>query len=155
MRSAEYNSLEITSELIGHLKRKLHIESIDILKKWIDHQNNNGTTALHLASKKGNLEIIKLLIEHKANIEVLDLTGKSVIHYAAQGNKPGPLVYFKETHLMNIHSIDDKGSTILHMACYSLGQENATDFILSWNIEVNKQDREGKTALHLAVDSGK
>jgi len=140
--------------MISELKKKLGIDAIEILKTWINYKNNQGSTALHYASYKGNIELINILIENGADVEVVNNRGLNMLHFAAQGNQPVSLVYFKDKHFLNIHSMDELGSTILHWACYTSG-EQAVDFILSWNIDIDHSDKEGITALHLAVDSGK
>ncbi len=56
---------------------KLNIVKILIQKHKIDinHKNNNGWAALILSSEKGDLEIVKLLVEKDANINTEDKYG--------------------------------------------------------------------------------
>ena len=44
-------------------------------------------TCLHHASMNGNLEIIKLLVECGAKIDITDLKGFKPLHYACQFGK--------------------------------------------------------------------
>ena len=46
--------------------------------------NNEGKTPLHLAMKKGNKNIIELLIKNGANTEFKDKKGKIPIDYASK-----------------------------------------------------------------------
>jgi ankyrin repeat protein len=140
--------------MISELKKLLGIDSIEILKNWINYQNKFGETALHYASKKGNIEIINILIENGGDVEIINHRGKNMLHFAAEGNQPVSLVYFKEKHSLNIHSFDEKGSSLLHWACYWQA-EQSVEFILSWSIDIDIVDKEGITALHLAVEKGK
>jgi palmitoyltransferase len=116
-------------------------------------QTEQGYTALHYASYRGNIDITKLLIECGANIDITNKRGLNVLHMSAQGNQPSSLVYFKEHYNYDLYSCDDMGSTALHWACYT-GSDNAVVFLLSWNPKLNMQDKEGYTALHLSVMSG-
>ena len=143
----------IVEKMIDEMKFRLGIEARKEIKKWVNEKSEQGHTALHYASYRGNIGIINKLIENGAEVEVSNNRGLNVLHMAAQGNQPGALVYFKENFLLNIQSVDDLGSTPLHWACYT-GSELSVLFLLSWNMNVNAQDREGLTPLHLAVMSG-
>lgn len=52
----------------------------------IDAKNQDGQTAAHIASRKGNDEILKELIENGANINCRDAAGCTPLHYACQSN---------------------------------------------------------------------
>lgn len=143
----------IVATMIDEMKIRLGIDSIPELKKWVNTPTEQGYTAIHYASYRGNIDIINLLIENGAEVEVVNKRGLNVLHMACQGNQPSSLVYFKEKYFLNIQSVDDMGSTPLHWACYT-GSENAVVFLLSWPLNINSQDREGLTPLHLAVMSG-
>lgn len=139
--------------MIDEIKLRLGIDGMRDIKNWINEKSEQGNTALHYASYRGNIEIISKLIDNGAEVEVVNNRGLNVLHMAAQGNQPGSLIYFKEKFSMNIQSVDDLGSTPLHWACYT-GSEISVLFLTSWNIKLDSQDREGLTALHLAVMSG-
>ncbi len=139
--------------MIDEMKLRLGIDGMKEIKAWVNVKSDQGNTAIHYASYRGNVEIISKLIDNGAEIEVVNNRGLNVLHMAAQGNQPGALIYFKEKYSMNIQSVDDLGSTPLHWGCYT-GSETSVLFLLSWNINVNAQDREGLTPLHLAVMSG-
>ena len=63
------------------------------VRKWINQKTEeDGFTALHFASFRGNIQIIQLLIEHQADIYLLNGHGLSMIHVAAQGDQAISLV---------------------------------------------------------------
>ena len=63
------------------------------VRKWINQKTEeDGFTALHFASFRGNIQIIQLLIEHQADIYLLSGHGLSMIHVAAQGDQAISLV---------------------------------------------------------------
>ena len=72
----------------------LHIavlnDSIKLVKYFLNKKldpngvNNEGKTPLHLAMKKGNKNIIELLIKSGANTEFKDKKGKIPIDYASK-----------------------------------------------------------------------
>jgi palmitoyltransferase len=139
--------------LINEMKKRIDIDTFNEIKMWVNKQSEQGYTALHYAVYKGNIKIVKILIEYGANIDITNKRGLNVFHMSAHGNQVSSLVYLKDTFNFDLHSTDYMGSTALHWACY-IGSENAVVFLLSWNAGLNTQDKEGYTALHLAVISG-
>ena len=148
----------ITIQIIDYCKKKLAPEK---LKIFINQENDQGVTAIHYASFRGEVQIIKLLIENGAEINKKTKRGLNVIHYAAQGNKSSSLMYFYRNHLekLNFKEVDNGGSTPLHWASYSSSVEVLL-YILNLNIFddefdkenfINNQDKEGFTSLHLAI----
>jgi ankyrin repeat protein len=132
---------------------KIRLGNKEEVKKWVNERSEQGYTAIHYASYRGNIEIIEKLIENGAEIEVVNKRGLNVMHMASQGNQPASLVYFKEKFDLNFQTPDDLGSTPLHWASYT-GSEIAVIFLLSWEPNINAKDREGLTPLHLSVMSG-
>lgn len=49
---------------------------------FIDEQDENGYTALYIASGNGNMEIVKFLIEHGANINLVDNSNSTPLSIA-------------------------------------------------------------------------
>ena len=46
----------------------------------LDQRDANGSTALHYASAKGQVEVIKLLVEHGADKEAKTANGATPLH---------------------------------------------------------------------------
>ncbi len=120
---------------------------------FINRKCANGYTALHYAAFRGNLEIIKILIENGADHTAKNTRGLNILHIAAQGDQPEVLIYFKEKYGMDINETDNNGSTPLHWACF-MSSEVCVDFLLSWIDKVNVKESMGYTPLHLAIFSG-
>ncbi|EAR94876.1 DHHC zinc finger protein (macronuclear) [Tetrahymena thermophila SB210] len=124
-----------------------------IIKKWINFQNEDGFTALHYASFKGDVEITRYLISQGSNALLVNKNGLNVLHIAAQGDQPISICYFDSLGV-DLNLTDHKGGTALHWACY-LGSENAVNYLVSkMKDKLNNADGEGLTPLHLAVISG-
>ena len=159
-------SLKITKLLIDYCKEK----KPEKLKDFIDMPNDQGIAPIHYASFRGEVPIIKLLIENGADITKTTKRELNVIHYCAQGNKPNSLIYFYLKMRENIDDnnpyklITDKdigGSTSLHWAVYSLAEDlllylinlDIFDTIKDKDRFINELDNEGYSALHLSVSS--
>ena len=159
-------SLKITQILIDYCKDK----KPEKVKEFINTPNDQGVTPLHYASFRGEVQIIKLLIENGADITKLTNRQLNVIHYSAQGNKPNSLMFFyllfkENKDLENNSNLilekDGGGSTSLHWAVYSLAEDYLL-FLLNLDIFdsfikkqnfVNQLDNQGYSALHLSVSS--
>jgi palmitoyltransferase ZDHHC13/17 len=86
---------------------------------WINSKTeDDGFTALHFASFRGNLANINALLENGADMYLKNNFGITVMHVAAQGDQPISLYFFKERG-MDLRGRDNRGSTPLHWACYS------------------------------------
>ena len=159
-------NLEITKLLIDYCKK--HNEKN--LQSFIDSGNDQGVTALHYASFRGDIAIINLLIENGANIYRKTEKGLNVIHYCAQGNKPSSLMYFyfklkEKFNSDNQYSLitekDSGGSTPLHWAVYSVA-EDLLLYLINLDIFktenerlnfINQLDDQGYSPLHLCITS--
>lgn len=76
-------------------------------------KTNSGTTALHLAASKANLDTVKKLLAHKASTRVKDKRGQLPLHRAAAvGNVP--IVKLLLDNRSPINATDIDGCTALH-----------------------------------------
>ena len=67
--------LRTTTESVGQILRDLGLD--------LDTQSKHGLTAAMAASFKGHVKSVKLLHEMKADLNVCDENGNTVIHCAA------------------------------------------------------------------------
>ena len=140
----ETNQFSVIFDII---KKKLSKEELVTL---INLPDDNSNTPLLYATFKGSYEKVNLLIEHGAKVEMRNFMGLSVMHMAAQGDKPNMLIYFKDKFGFSIIDRDFPGNTPLHWACH-MAAENSINFLLSWMNDINILDRKGQTPLHLGI----
>ena len=69
------------AEIVEQLIKQL--QSSGTLVKDINEVDDNGATPLHIAAARGHLDVIKILLNFKANINQQDLDGNTAAHYAA------------------------------------------------------------------------
>lgn len=150
LHTAVFQNCEIIYDKI--MKYLSTILSKEEMTQFVNKPTSQGVMAIHYASFKGNIKIIKDLIEKGADRLAITKRKLNVMHYAAQGNQPNSLVFFRELYNMDIGVKDNGGSTPLHWAAYA-GAESALGYLLNWNADINNRDLEDFTPLHLAVVS--
>ena len=149
--------------IILQTKKRLHLtkdstlleeeksENIEIFKNFINARTQgDNQTALHYASFRGNIKIIKLLIENYADVNAVTSNGYNMLHKAAQGNKPSAIVYFHKKYNMDLEATCENKMNALHLSA-AIGMDNSVIFLLSLGLNPNIQDKFGYTALHYAV----
>ncbi|CAD8166931.1 unnamed protein product [Paramecium pentaurelia] len=133
-----------TSQIDKNIHTKQEVE------QWVNQQNDEGFTALHLAAYRGSLKTIKLLEQYGADYTIKNYNELTVLHTASQGDCPLTIYYYLQKGIP-INVVDNKGSSPLHWAAYS-GSYNAVNFLISWNANLNLQDTDTSvTPLHLAT----
>jgi ankyrin repeat protein len=145
-----YVDNKIIFDFLELSKKKLNPKQ---LKIFIDVKANNGFTALHYASFKGNVKLCEKLIELNADYKIVNNNGLNLIHMAAQGDQPETLVLFKDKYKLDLTSKDNVSSSSIHWAAY-MGSEICLDYLASWKMPLNSKDKDGFTPLHLAVMTG-
>ena len=153
-KSVFNDDIETTTLIINEVKKRVGMGSKDSLSKFINEKTNEGLTALHYASYKGNIPLLQLLIKSGASVDAVTNLGKNVMHMAAEGNQPSMMIYLISKEHQSSQSVDENGSTPLHWACYA-GAEEAVNFLLNLEANINAQDKEKLTPLHLAVLGGR
>ena len=140
----ECNQFTALFELI---KEKLNPND---LKSYVNIPDEDSNTPLLYATFKGNYEKVECLIKNGAKVEMRNFMGLSVMHMAAEGDKPNMLIYFREKYGFSVNDRDYPGNTPLHWACH-MAAENSINFLLSWINDINILDRKGQTPLHLGI----
>jgi ankyrin repeat protein len=96
-----------------------------------------------------------MLLDHGADINAVDNSGKTVLHAAF---KPFNLVnddYIKMLldHGADINAVDNSGKTVLHAALESwTGKLQCIKMLLDHGADINAVDKSGNTVLHAACE---
>ena len=115
-------------------------------------KTSSGQTALHFATSKQNLDICRILLNHKATARTKDKRGQLPSHRAAAvGNVPILKLLLKEGK-SPLDATDIDSMTALHHAV-SEGHGDAAIELIKSGADVTKRDIEDHLAIELAPDS--
>lgn len=156
------NTSQTTSHFLSNPSYKSNFEYRRIDQdNMIDRYNKRESpTALHMAAKNHDLEIVRLLLHHGADPEVRDSDGNLALHYAVQGTTNGVNAAISCCHILleaqkrNLPR-NKKGDTPLHLAaqCYTGDalRQFLTCFVKEHRCNTNIQNALGRTILHEAA----
>jgi ankyrin repeat protein len=125
----------------------------------INHKDTAGNTAIHYATGYlvgeddyslkliSNIAIVKLLIDHKADIDIQNEEGETPFLIAASYCQYDLIKLFLENKTnLNLKSKYD--DTALHKSYYCT--TDIIDLLIQYKAPLNKKNKEGKTPLDLA-----
>ncbi|XP_008843373.1 caskin-1 isoform X2 [Nannospalax galili] len=119
----------------------------------VNFQDPDGFSALHHAALNGNTELISLLLEAQAAVDIKDNKGMRPLHYAAwQGRKEPMKLVLKAGSAVNVPS--DEGHIPLHLAAQH-GHYDVSEMLLQHQSNPCMVDNSGKTPLDLACEFGR
>ena len=174
----DINTLNTVGESFLHIAcRNGHlncVKTLEIFYRYIDLKNTKdgrnsfGDTALHLASYRKSINIVRILLEMKCSTNIpnkkgetaqdipLNEDGDCLLHIACQWGDVDIVRYLitDERCNPNVQSYIS-GNTPLHIAA-KYGQESAIFQLSSYReCNPNVQNKDGDTPLHLAASSNK
>ncbi|OCT70596.1 MIB E3 ubiquitin protein ligase 2 S homeolog isoform X1 [Xenopus laevis] len=124
---------------------------MEMLQKYPDKVDikNQGRTALQVASHLGYMEVVKVLLQANANIDLRDDEGDTALHYAAYGNQAG-VVRVLLSKGANTELLNNAKCTALYIAV-NKGFTEVVQVLCNPNCAINLQDSFGDTPLHYAI----
>ncbi|XP_045602948.1 E3 ubiquitin-protein ligase MIB2 isoform X3 [Procambarus clarkii] len=128
------------TQAVSHLLAK-HPDKVD--------GRSTGKTCLQVACHQGHMDIVRLLLDHKASLDIADDDGDLALHYAAFGNQPEIMELLLRKNA-SINVVNKGRCSALHVA---VNKQHAAcvKVLLKYNCDVNVQDSYGDTALHDAI----
>uniref|UniRef100_A0A674N463 CASK interacting protein 1 n=1 Tax=Takifugu rubripes TaxID=31033 RepID=A0A674N463_TAKRU len=130
------------SELLGSAK-----------KVNVNFQDTDGFSPLHHAALNGNLELITLLLESQAAVDIRDQKGMRPLHYAAWQGKAEPMKMLLKSG-SSVNGQSDEGQIPLHLAAQH-GHYDVSEMLLQHQSNPCIVDNAGKTPLDLACEFGR
>lgn len=118
----------------------------------VDKHANCGTTALRLASIHGDIKLVKLLIDHKANVNANGIYGTPL--NTAVHSENLEIVRYLIQNKADVNLGDTVENLTPLMLAVQIGNFEIIEALLDANAEVNKQAKSGTSALQLAALDG-
>ncbi|XP_023677642.2 caskin-1-like isoform X7 [Paramormyrops kingsleyae] len=119
----------------------------------VNFQDIDGFAPLHHAALNGNLELIALLLESQAAVDVRDQKGMRPLHYAAWQGKSEPIRMLLKSG-SSVNGQSDEGQIPLHLAAQH-GHYDVSEMLLQYQSNPCIVDNAGKTPLDLACEFGR
>lgn len=114
--------------------------------------DGRGEGYVNLAASTGDVDVLKALIHHGADVNAVSSSGRrSALHTAAACNNVGTIHVLVEAGA-DLEALDAEGKTPLHYArTYSA---EAMVALLQLGCDKDKADRDGQTPLHMTAREG-
>jgi ankyrin repeat protein len=123
----------------------------------LTERDDTNRSALHLASQRGNLDIMAFLLasDHGAELASCDAHGRTPLHYATESHRAGTAIDMLLEYGLQIHHRDGNGCTVLHHAA-ARGKTEAVKKLLQVGAETDLHvcDQEGRTPMQIAAAWG-
>uniref|UniRef100_A0A2K5EKS2 E3 ubiquitin-protein ligase MIB2 n=1 Tax=Aotus nancymaae TaxID=37293 RepID=A0A2K5EKS2_AOTNA len=128
--------------------------ALDLLRRRPEQVDakNQGRTALQLAAYLGQVELVRLLLQARAGVDLPDEEGNTALHYAALGNQPEAARVLLNAGC-RVDAINSTQSTALHVAVQR-GFLEVVRTLCERGCDVNLPDAHSDTPLHSAISAG-
>ncbi|CAF0705929.1 unnamed protein product [Brachionus calyciflorus] len=115
----------------------------------LNSQNKNGETPLHIASRYGCIELVRILCEYGANLDIQDDQLETALHVACWNGFP-EIVKCLCHYGCDVNLKNKEGETGLIVAC-ARGCIESVKTLTEHKADLNCRDNRRNTALHWAV----
>ncbi|XP_041961450.1 caskin-1 isoform X2 [Alosa sapidissima] len=119
----------------------------------VNFQDADGLAAIHYAALNGNMELISLLLENQAAVDIRDQKGMRPLHYAAWQGKTEPMKMLLKAG-SSVNSQSEEGQIPLHLSSQH-GHYDGSEMLLQHQSNPCIRDLAGKTPLDLACEFGR
>jgi ankyrin repeat protein len=108
---------------------------------------------MHRVSPSERIVIVRLLLEHNADVNLPNEAGEIPLYWASRGEKKLEISRLLVERGANVHSRNEDGWTPLKRASHQ-GHLDVVRFLIDSGADVNSHDNEGWTPLHSASREG-
>lgn len=126
-----------------------------LLQNGIPFQSvgGKGDAPLHTVVRRGSMDIVKLLLDYGADVNVETKSERRTPLHLASASKKLDVMRILLENEAEVDKVDIYGSTSLHLAA-EIGFSNGVGALIEFHADPNIFNRDGWTALHLAAANG-
>ncbi|KAF5928382.1 hypothetical protein HPG69_014987 [Diceros bicornis minor] len=144
--SPRINNQDSTTEmLLGALGAKI-----------VNSRDAKGRTPLHAAAFADNVSGLRMLLQHQAEVNATDHTGRTALMTAAENGQTAAVEFLLYRGKADLTVLDENKNTALHLAC-SKGHEKCALMILAETQDlglINATNSALQMPLHIAARNG-
>ena len=115
--------------------------------------SKGGRSPLHLASRSGALEVVKMLVRAGAGVNVTDDDGNTCLFHAAGDGHTETVRYLVGLPEVDVNHCDMKNKTALHCAADE-GHTDVVRVLIDAGADIDTDNNDGHSPLHSASTSG-
>ncbi|XP_051987937.1 caskin-2-like isoform X3 [Xyrauchen texanus] len=153
LQAVKNGDLTTTQKLLAKVKASRSKLLVSTKRLNINYQDPDGFSALHHAALTGTTELLSLLLEAQAIVDIKDSNGMRPLHYASwQGKAESVLMLLRTGATVNGASHD--GQIPLHLAA-QYGHYDVSEMLLQHQSNPCVLNKAKKTPLDLACEFGR
>ncbi|XP_017916005.1 PREDICTED: E3 ubiquitin-protein ligase MIB2 isoform X8 [Capra hircus] len=151
---AQKSDLEHPGRLVVEVALGNMARALDLLRRHPEQVDtkNQGRTALQMAAYLGQVELVRLLLQAQAGVDLPDDEGNTALHYAALGNQPEAAQVLLSSGC-GANALNSTRSSALHVAVQR-GFLEVVKVLCERGCDVNLPDAHADTPLHCAISAG-
>uniref|UniRef100_A0A8C3WQH3 RING-type E3 ubiquitin transferase n=1 Tax=Catagonus wagneri TaxID=51154 RepID=A0A8C3WQH3_9CETA len=151
---AQKSDLEHPGRLVVEVALGNVARALDVLQRHPEQVDtrNQGRTALQVAAYLGQVELVRLLLQARAGVDLADDEGSTALHYAALGNQPEAARVLLSSGCA-ANTLNSTRSSALHVAVQR-GFLEVVRVLCERGCDVNLPDAHADTPLHCAISAG-
>ncbi|KAM9706424.1 E3 ubiquitin-protein ligase MIB2 isoform 4-T4 [Dama dama] len=151
---AQKSDLEHPGRLVVEVALGNVARALDLLRRHPEQVDtkNQGRTALQMATYLGQVELVRLLLQAQAGVDLPDDEGNTALHYAALGNQPEAARVLLSSGC-GANALNSTRSSALHVAVQR-GFLEVVKVLCECGCDVNLPDAHADTPLHCAISAG-
>lgn len=138
----------------GPTEREKCIRHLIAQKCNVNLKDYHDFTALHYAAMWGWTSVCRMLLEARADLNAVTLTGRTPLMYACEYLHDDAILLLARWYKSELNVIDADGQTAL-LLCMAHGEEGlaVVEHLLKAGADVNQMNHKKKTPLHVACEN--
>ncbi|XP_052076520.1 uncharacterized protein LOC127714493 isoform X3 [Mytilus californianus] len=137
------------NDLIPVVNYLINLED-DFVKINETYMMREHKSVLHIACQKGSTELIKILLDHGATVDIQDKGGLTPLHLTCLNGQHDTASLLLKAGA-NVNRLDNLGMTPVYYACTG-NYKNIVELLIQNKANINKSSSNGSTPLHAACE---